>query len=135
MYLIGSSKRSSSRPYSDEGMASIDRCKEPTIVEVLVTPALADGSAADPSDPYRYGWHYVRCDLDDGTYVMDQIPLTLVGWSHWATHLHRTPPVRQQHLPRRSWRWRRIAELSSWFEPYLSPKHHAVIQEYCQDRT
>lgn len=53
-----------------------------TTVEVLVTPAWEDGTAIDPSDPYRYGWRYVRQDLEDGNYVMDQIPLTLEDVLH-----------------------------------------------------
>src|SRR5215468_2145903 len=30
-----------------------------------------------PSDPYRYGWRYVRVKHPDGTESFDQVPLTL----------------------------------------------------------
>src|SRR5262245_61994005 len=30
-----------------------------------------------PSDPYRYGWRYVRVKHPDGTETYDQVPLTL----------------------------------------------------------
>ena len=30
-----------------------------------------------PSDPYRYGWRYVRRELPEGGEVFDQVPLTL----------------------------------------------------------
>src|SRR5262249_35101461 len=30
-----------------------------------------------PSDPYRYGWRYVRVKHPDGTETFDQVPLTL----------------------------------------------------------
>jgi hypothetical protein len=32
---------------------------------------------AVPSDPYRYGWRYVRVKHPDGTETFDQVPLTL----------------------------------------------------------
>jgi len=53
-----------------------------TTIEVLVTPAFDNGTATDPSDPYRYGWRYVRRDREDGNFVMDQIPLTLEDVLH-----------------------------------------------------
>ena len=30
-----------------------------------------------PSDPYRYGWRYMRVKQLDGTEIFDQVPLTL----------------------------------------------------------
>ena len=53
-----------------------------TTVEVLTRPALDDSTSTDQSDPYRYGWRYVRQDRDDGTYVTEQIPLTLEDVLH-----------------------------------------------------
>lgn len=44
-------------------------------VEVLVP-------AAEPVDPYRYGWRYVRRVVADGTETWDQVPLTLVDVLH-----------------------------------------------------
>jgi Uma2 family endonuclease len=35
-----------------------------------------------PDDPYRYGWRYVRRDLPDGNYEMEQVPLTLEDVLH-----------------------------------------------------
>jgi Uma2 family endonuclease len=49
-----------------------------TTVEVLVTP----GPGADPSDPYRYGWRYVRHKHADGTESIEQVPLTLEDVLH-----------------------------------------------------
>lgn len=51
-------------------------------VEVLITPTSGDMTAPDQSDPYRYGWRYVRRDNADGTYVMEQVPLTLEDVLH-----------------------------------------------------
>lgn len=51
-------------------------------VEVLVTPTYGAMDAPDQSDPYRYGWRYVRRDNPDGTYVMEQVPLTLEDVLH-----------------------------------------------------
>ncbi len=53
-----------------------------TTVEVLTRPAWDDDVSTDQSDPYRYGWRYVRQDREDGTYVMEQIPLTLEDVLH-----------------------------------------------------
>jgi Uma2 family endonuclease len=48
-------------------------------VEVLTTPT----SAAQPAaERYRYGWRYVRRDLGDGNYQMEQVPLTLEDVLH-----------------------------------------------------
>jgi Uma2 family endonuclease len=32
---------------------------------------------SDPSEPYYYGWRYVRRELGDGNYIVEEIPLTL----------------------------------------------------------
>jgi Uma2 family endonuclease len=53
-----------------------------TTVEVLSAPMLSRAGAPDPADPYRYGWRYVRRDLPDGNYVMEQVPLTLEDVLH-----------------------------------------------------
>ena len=51
-----------------------------TTIEVVVTPTL-DG-AGDPTDPYRYGWRYVERWGEDGTLVVEQVPLTLEDVLH-----------------------------------------------------
>jgi Uma2 family endonuclease len=53
-----------------------------TTIEVLVTPASGTRDADDAADPYRYGWRYVRQDRADGTFVMEQAPLTLEDVLH-----------------------------------------------------
>jgi Uma2 family endonuclease len=53
-----------------------------TTVEVLVAPAPGTRDTDDAADPYRYGWRYVRRDQADGTYVMEQAPLTLEDVLH-----------------------------------------------------
>ncbi|MCU0491684.1 MAG: Uma2 family endonuclease [Chloroflexaceae bacterium] len=39
-------------------------------------------SAAAPADAFPYGWRYVRHDKPDGTWVMEQVPLTLEDVLH-----------------------------------------------------
>ena len=51
-------------------------------VEVLVRPTFGDTDTPEQSDPFRYGWRYVRRDNPDGTYVMEQVPLTLEDVLH-----------------------------------------------------
>jgi Uma2 family endonuclease len=51
-------------------------------VEVLARPSFGDSDTSDQPDPYRYGWRYVRRDNPDGTYVMEQVPLTLEDVLH-----------------------------------------------------
>jgi Uma2 family endonuclease len=53
-----------------------------TTVEVLVAPAAGTRDVDDAANPYRYGWRYVRRDRADGTYVMEQAPLTLEDVLH-----------------------------------------------------
>ena len=53
-----------------------------TTIEVLVTPASGTHDADEALDPYRYGWRYVRHDQADGTYVIEQVPLTLEDVLH-----------------------------------------------------
>jgi Uma2 family endonuclease len=52
-----------------------------TTIEVLVTPAL-DGAAGDPVDPFRYGWRYLQRWGEDGSLVIEQVPLTLEDVLH-----------------------------------------------------
>jgi Uma2 family endonuclease len=52
------------------------------ITEVLVTPVGEELASVDPTDPYRYGWRYVRRDREDGTFEMEQVPLTLEDVLH-----------------------------------------------------
>ncbi len=51
-----------------------------TTSKVLVTPGL-DG-AAEPTDPYRYGWRYVCRTGAAGRTVWEQVPLTLEDVLH-----------------------------------------------------
>jgi Uma2 family endonuclease len=53
-----------------------------TTVEVLITPASGTREVDDAADPYRYGWRYVRRDRADGTFVVEQVPLTLEDVLH-----------------------------------------------------
>jgi len=53
-----------------------------TTIEVLVAPATGIHDTDEAADPYRYGWRYVRHDHPDGTYVMEQAPLTLEDVLH-----------------------------------------------------
>src|SRR5918911_1104026 len=53
-----------------------------TMIEVLVTPASGTRAAEGAVDPYRYGWRYARHEQADGTYVMEQVPLTLEDVLH-----------------------------------------------------
>lgn len=48
-----------------------------TQIEFLVSPATGDTDAADPADPFRYGWRFVQREQPDGEIVLDQEPLTL----------------------------------------------------------
>jgi len=52
-----------------------------TTIEVLVTPA-PDGTGGDPADPFRYGWRYVERWGEDGSLVIEQVPLTLEDVLH-----------------------------------------------------
>jgi Uma2 family endonuclease len=50
-----------------------------TMIEVLTAPGVA---GLDADDPFRYGWRYLRRDREDGSYVMEQVPLTLEDVLH-----------------------------------------------------
>lgn len=41
------------------------------MVEILIPPVPADNGAADPSDPFRYGWRPVQSELDDGQIIVE----------------------------------------------------------------
>lgn len=53
-----------------------------TTVEVLTSPAAGALRGTDPTDPYRYGWRYIKHERPDGTYEMHQEPLTLEDVLH-----------------------------------------------------
>ena len=53
-----------------------------TTIEVLVAPAIHPAQSPPLADPFRYGWRYVRRDRPDGTYVIEQVPLTLEDVLH-----------------------------------------------------
>jgi Uma2 family endonuclease len=53
-----------------------------TTVEVLVAPSHHARDTDEAADPYRYGWRSMRRDRADGTYVMEQVPLTLEDVLH-----------------------------------------------------
>jgi Uma2 family endonuclease len=48
-------------------------------IEVLSTPGIS--STATDSE-FRYGWRYLRREREDGSYVMEQVPLTLEDVLH-----------------------------------------------------
>ena len=52
-----------------------------TMIEVLVAPA-PDGAGGDPADPFRYGWRYLQREGEDGSLVVEQVPLTLEDVLH-----------------------------------------------------
>lgn len=49
-------------------------------IEVLVTPE--PDRAGEPVDPFRYGWRTVERRREDGTTVVEQLPLTLLDVLH-----------------------------------------------------
>jgi colicin import membrane protein len=49
---------------------------------VTITPRTAALVAGDETDPYRYGWRYVRRPLPDGSIQIEQVPLTLADLLH-----------------------------------------------------
>lgn len=52
----------------------------PTSAETQATqPAVV---AASPGDPFRYGWRYVRHERPDGSYEIEEVPLTLEDLLH-----------------------------------------------------
>lgn len=53
-----------------------------TTVEVLVAPAPYQEQPIDASNPFRYGWRHVRRERDDGTVVIERVPLTLEDVLH-----------------------------------------------------
>jgi Uma2 family endonuclease len=52
-----------------------------TMIQVLVTPA-PDGAVSGPPDPFRYGWRYIERWGEDGSLVIEQVPLTLEDVLH-----------------------------------------------------
>ena len=43
----------------------------------IASPETETVTAPSSSDPYRYGWRYVRRELPEGGETFDQVPLTL----------------------------------------------------------
>ena len=87
-------------------------------VEVLVKPALDDDASVDQSDPYRYGWRYVRHDHDDGNYVMEQVGLTLEDVLH---------PEEGDQVTHNAVHQRRVRYLSNVLEAQLADDPTAVV--------
>lgn len=46
-------------------------------VEIITAPGVGEDTSSTQHDPLRYGWRYIRHDLDDGSFTLDQVPLTL----------------------------------------------------------
>src|SRR5688572_16019942 len=89
-----------------------------TTVEVLVTPGFGETDGVDPADPYRYGWRYVRRDHEDGTYLMEQVPLTLEDVLH---------PQEGDQVTHSAAHERRARYLCDVFEARLSGDPTAVV--------
>ena len=89
-------------------------------IEVLVTPAAGKQVGSESPDPYRYGWRYVRRDREDGTYVMDQVPLTLEDVLH---------PQEGDQVTHSDAHQRRSRYLCDVFEARLADDPTAVVLE------
>src|SRR3712207_5836999 len=87
-------------------------------IEVLSTPAIGEYNGRDPADPFRYGWRYVQHDRPDGTFDIEQVPLTLEDVLH--------PQVGDQ-MPHSDAHQRRLHYLRSVFEARLAGDPSAVV--------
>lgn len=73
---------------------------------------------AETSDPYIYGWRYMRRDLPDGNYVFDQVPLTLEDVLH---------PEEGDQVIHSDAHQRRCIYLYNVLQSRLSADPHAVV--------
>ena len=87
-----------------------------TTIEVLVTPGW-DG-VGDPTDPFRYGWRYVERRREDGTLVVERVPLTLLDVLH---------PQEDDYVIQSDAHARRCRYLADVFEARLAGDPSAVV--------
>lgn len=86
-----------------------------TTIEILTTPGVPDTRG---SDPFRYGWRYVRRDTPDGSFEIIQAPLTLEDVLH---------PQEGDQVTHSDAHQRRRRYLCNVFEAQLSTKPAAVV--------
>lgn len=84
-------------------------------LETYSPPAAGE---ADLTDPYRYGWRYVRRDRPDGGYEMEQVPLTLEDVLH---------PEEGDQVTHSDFHQRRVRYLWDVFEAALAGDETAVV--------
>jgi colicin import membrane protein len=89
-----------------------------TTVEVLTSPASGALHASDPSDPFRYGWRYVKLDRPDGTFELRQEPLRLEDVLH---------PQEGDHVTHSDAHQRRRRYLCNVLEAQLAHDASAVV--------
>ena len=87
-------------------------------VEVVVAPAHYHDGPIDATNPFRYGWRYVRHDREDGTPVFEQVPLTLEDVLH---------PQEGDQVVHNNEHQRRVRYLCDVFEAQLAGDPTAVV--------
>ena len=98
-------------------MAIVCRGRDISVATSLVV-APATSEQAPDADPFQYGWRYVRHDLPDGNYTVDQVPLTLEDVLH---------PEEGDQVPQSTAHQRRCRYLCDVLEARLAHDASAVV--------
>ena len=90
----------------------------PTSAETQATQPAAVTTAASPGDPFRYGWRYVRHERPDGSYEIEEVPLTLEDLLH---------PEEGDHVTHSEAHQRRCIYLYNMLQERIAADAQAVV--------